>query len=169
MDDTNTAADDSSGGPAKSATNGSGAPADSASRPADSPAAAAWTRWLWPALLVITLTAAVTFILAFQVIPGQVQVNEGEVAKLNIRAPQKITYISQIKTKEAKDKAVLAVADVYDYDAGLAQQQKAKAAAACQTITSIRYDFQTTTEQKRDRLAQLGGRAPHGPAPSARR
>lgn len=111
--------------------------------------------WLSPALFVIGLTAALTFILAFQFIPGQVQISEGEVAKQNIRAPQRVTYVSQIKTKEAKDKAVLAVADVYDYDPSLAQQQKALASAACQAITAIHYDFVTTPAQKRDRLAKL--------------
>jgi hypothetical protein len=87
--------------------------------------------WLRPALFVIGLTIALTLIMAFQFIPGQVQISEGEVAKQNIRSPQKINYISQIKTKESKDKAVLAVADIYDYDPSLAQQQKALAAAAC--------------------------------------
>jgi hypothetical protein len=101
------------------------------------------------------MTLALTLILAFQVIPGQVQVNEGEVARQNIRAPQKTTYISQIKTREARDKAVLSVADVFEYDAGLVQQQKARATAACQTISGIRYDFQSTVDQKRDRLTQL--------------
>lgn len=111
--------------------------------------------WLWPACLVSGLVVVLTAILALQFIPGQVQVNEGEVARQNVRAPQKTTYISQIKTREARDKAVLGVADVYEYDAGLAQQQKAKAAAACQTISAIRYDFQSTTDQKRDRLSQI--------------
>jgi cyclic-di-AMP phosphodiesterase PgpH len=111
--------------------------------------------WLSPALFVIGLTAALTFVLAFQFIPGQVQISEGEVAKQNIRAPQKISYVSQIKTKEAKDKAVLAVADVYDYDPSLAQQQKTLAAAACQAITVIRFDFQSTVDQKRERLEKL--------------
>lgn len=111
--------------------------------------------WLLPALFVIGLTVALTFILAFQFIPGQVQISEGEVAKQNIRAPQKISYVSQIKTREAKDKALLAIADVYDYDPSLAQQQKAKATAACQAITTIRYDFQSTADQKRDRLTKL--------------
>jgi putative nucleotidyltransferase with HDIG domain len=111
--------------------------------------------WLLPAIFVIGLTAALTFILAFQFIPGQVQISEGEVAKQNIRAPQKISYVSQIKTREAKEKAVLAIADVYDYDPSLAQQQKAKATAACQSITGIRYDFQSSADQKRDRLTKL--------------
>ncbi|MDP3047695.1 MAG: HDIG domain-containing protein [Chloroflexota bacterium] len=111
--------------------------------------------WLLPALFVIGLTVALTFILAFQFIPGQVQISEGEVAKQNIRAPQKISYVSQIKTREAKDKALLAIADVYDYDPSLAQQQKAKATTACQAITTIRYDFQSTADQKRDRLTKL--------------
>ena len=111
--------------------------------------------WLFPGLFVVGLTVALTFILAFQFIPGQVQISEGEVAKQNIRSPQKLSYVSQIKTKEAKDKALLAVADVYDYDPSLAQQQKAKATAACQSIATIRYDFQSTADQKRDRLSKL--------------
>ena len=111
--------------------------------------------WVSPALFVVGLTAALTLIMAFQFIPGQVQISEGEVAKQNIRAPQRISYVSPIRTKEAKDKAVLAVADVYDYDPRLVQQQKTLAAAACQAITDIHQDFQSTDDQKRDRLVKL--------------
>lgn len=114
-----------------------------------------WTRLISPALLTAGLAVLLTAILAFQILPGQVHLNEGEVARQNIRAPQRVTYVSQIKTKEAREKAIQAVPDVYDYDPGLGQQQKAKAASACQALTAIRYDFQSSAEQKAQRLAQL--------------
>jgi len=119
------------------------------------PARTLASRWLWPTVLVVSLIVSLTLVLTVQFVPGQVQLSEGEVAKQNIRSPQRISYISQIKTREARDKAILAVPDVYEYDPALAQQQRDKAASACQAIAAIRYDFQATPEQKRDRLAHL--------------
>ncbi len=122
---------------------------------ATAPVKKTWQRWLWPTLLVIGLVASLTVILAFQFLPGQVQLNESDVVKQSVRAPQKVSYVSQIKTREARDKAVQGVADVYDYDPGLAQQQKSKAANTCQYITGVRSDFLSTPEQKKDRLTRL--------------
>lgn len=106
-------------------------------------------------MLTVGLALAITIILSFQFLPGQVHLNEGEVARQNVRSPQRVTYVSQIKTKDARDKAIQAVADVYDYDPGLGQQQRARAASACQAVTTIRYDFQATAAQKSQRLGQL--------------
>lgn len=112
-------------------------------------------RWLYPTLLMACLVAFLTAILTLDLFPSQVQLNEGEVARQNIRAPKRVTYISQIKTKEARDKAAAAVPDVYDYDPGLAQNQKLKAINLCQYIADVRNELVSTPAQKRDRLARL--------------
>lgn len=113
--------------------------------------------WLWPLLFTAGLVIGLTAILALRFLPSQVQLNEGDVARQNIRAAQRTSYISQLRTREARDKAVASVADVYEYDESLVQQQKARVAETCQTITDIRSTFTNTEAQKRDRLANLSG------------
>lgn len=112
-------------------------------------------RWLCPVLVMACLVVAFTAILTLDLFPSQVQLSEGEVARQNIRAPKRIIYISQIKTKEVRDRAAAAVPDVYDYDPGLAQNQKLKVVSLCQYITDVRSESVSTLVQKRDRLAGL--------------
>jgi len=115
-----------------------------------------WRTWLqaWPgvffALVVIMTTSLV---LLFQFFPNPLSLNEGDVAWQTIRANRRVTYTSAIRTREARDRALAAVADVYEYDPGLGVQQRIRAYNVLNYITRVvRDDPLASSQTKRDRL-----------------
>jgi putative nucleotidyltransferase with HDIG domain len=109
---------------------------------------------LWSLLLVVLLTG----ILVFQIPPNQVILREGDVSPQAIRAPRKITFVSQIQTKAEQDKAEAQVADVYDPpDTKIARQQVVKARQVCDYIDTVRHDAYSTPEGQRALLLAIPG------------
>jgi hypothetical protein len=80
----------------------------------------------------------------------RVILDEGDVSDSDIRAPHEITYVSQILTEEARDRAEAAVRDIYDPpDARVARQQVAKIRQILDYIDSVRQDPYARPEQQR--------------------
>src|SRR5437867_3441593 len=75
------------------------------------------------------LVAALTAIFALDLLPQRLDIQVGDVASADIVAPRAASYVSDIQTKDDKDKASAAVAPVYDYGAekaiGIAKVQLA--------------------------------------------
>ncbi|TMF35243.1 MAG: HDIG domain-containing protein [Chloroflexi bacterium] len=75
------------------------------------------------------LVAALTAIFALDLLPQRLDIQVGDVASADIVAPRAASYVSDIQTKDEKDKASAAVAPVYDYGAekaiGIAKVQLA--------------------------------------------
>jgi len=111
--------------------------------------------WLPGAIFVAVLTIGLILILTLSIPSGPTPLRVGDVAKQNIRSPQRVSYVSQIKTRQAKEAAAAAIPDVYDYDPGVAQQQRAQAQVLFNGIANIRADFTITPEQKQDRIQRL--------------
>jgi len=81
---------------------------------------------------------------------GRVILNEGDVSDSDIRAPHEITYVSQILTEEARDRAEATVGDIYDPpDARVARQQVARIRQILDYMDSVRQDSYASPEQQR--------------------
>ncbi|MEA3460084.1 MAG: HDIG domain-containing protein, partial [Chloroflexota bacterium] len=89
-------------------------------------------------------------ILAFQFIPAdRVILEEGDVSPRDIRAPRKITYVSQILTEEARERAEEAVEDVYDPpNARIIRQRVGRAHQVLAYLDTVRYDPYASSEEK---------------------
>lgn len=114
----------------------------------------------WPArlpaiLFALILAVGLILILTISVQSGPAPLRVGDVAKQNVRSPNRVSYASQLKTRQAKDAAAANVPDVYDYDPGVAQQQRAQATVLFNGIANIRADTTITTDQKKDRIQRL--------------
>lgn len=129
-----------------------GLPGSAGSRPE---ATGGWRHGALLAVFSVLMAVTLTLVLAFQFLPGQVTLKVGDVSRQNIKAPKRVSYTSQIKTNEARDQALAGVPEVYEYDAALVQQQKAKALAVCNSISLLRNDISLSLDQKRDRLQRL--------------
>lgn len=115
----------------------------------------AWTARLPAALFVVSLLVGLVLTLTFSLPTGPTALRVGDVVKQNVRSPQRVAYVSQIRTRQAKELAAAAIPDVYDYDPGVAQQQRAQAQTLFNGISIILSDSTTTEEQKRDRIQRL--------------
>src|SRR5437868_1788283 len=84
------------------------------------------------------LLVALLFILTFQFIPGRYQLTEGDVSQTTIKSPIKVTYQSQIRTRDERQRAAAAVSELYIFDAAIVDAQRAKLGEAIKTIGDAR-------------------------------
>ena len=85
-----------------------------------------------------------------------VALQPGEVSPSNFQAPQDLRYISEVRTREARDEAADAIAPVYTSpDPTMARRQIERLRAALQYITLVRDDENSTLEQKQTDVASL--------------
>ena len=85
-----------------------------------------------------------------------VALQPGEVSPSNFQAPQDLRYISEVRTREARDEAADAIAPVYTSpDPTMARRQIERLRAALQYITLVRDDENSTLEQKQTDIASL--------------
>lgn len=102
----------------------------------------------------LALFAGLLLILTFQFFPSRYSLNEGDVSGVNVRSPQKVTFVSQSKTDEERVRAAGAVPDVYVHDQSIATQQRQKLNETIQRIDEVRAQSKTFTE-KRDAISRL--------------
>src|SRR5437868_4303235 len=70
------------------------------------------------------LTAVLlTVILTVDLLPRVYDLKEGDVAAVAIKAPRKITYVSQIRTRQARDSAAAQVPPVIELNRDVIAQQ----------------------------------------------
>jgi putative nucleotidyltransferase with HDIG domain len=81
-----------------------------------------------------------TFILSVDLLPRLYEVKEGDVAAVPIKAPRKISYVSQIRTRQARDAAAAQVPPVIELDRDRIAQQTRGLADLVQAITVTRND-----------------------------
>jgi putative nucleotidyltransferase with HDIG domain len=109
------------------------------------------SRWqVGRALLIGALfAAAFTFLFAFQSLQETIPLEAGQVSPKTILAPERVTYASQIQTRDARAKAETEVKDVYDPpNADLAREQVRLANRVFDHIDSVRHDPFSTADQK---------------------
>jgi cyclic-di-AMP phosphodiesterase PgpH len=82
----------------------------------------------------------IAVILSVDLLPRVYQLHEGDVAAVAIKAPRKVTYTSQLRTKQARDAAAAQVPPVIDLDRDLIVQQARGLADLVQAIGGVRAD-----------------------------
>jgi putative nucleotidyltransferase with HDIG domain len=97
-----------------------------------------------------------TFILSVDLLPRLYEVKEGDVAAVPIKAPRKISYVSQIRTRQARDAAAAQVPPVIELDRDRIAQQTRGLADLVQAITVARNDpTRRNPDDKTQALAAL--------------
>lgn len=82
----------------------------------------------------------ITFALSVNLLPRVYDVREGDVAAVPIKAPRKISYISQVRTRQARDAAAANVPPVVELDRDRITQQTRGLADLMQAINVTRAD-----------------------------
>jgi putative nucleotidyltransferase with HDIG domain len=110
------------------------------------------------AMLGVLFVALSSLILVLQ-IPlsgGNVQLQPGDVAQRDVLAPQRISYVSQIRTDLERARREAAVSEVYDPpDTRVARQQITLARQIFDYFDSVRADNHATPEEKRALIAAV--------------
>lgn len=111
--------------------------------------------WLVGALLAV----GIALVLSLPVSPhGQVTLQQGQVAPRDIRAPRRITYVSNLLTQEAREQAATAILPVYTPpDPAVARAQVARARQILDFIRAVRADPLATPAEKRAALQAIEG------------
>lgn len=102
----------------------------------------------------LALFASLALVLTFQFLPSRYDFREGDVSVYTVKSPQSITYVSQIRTREARQAAAAAVPEVYVLNVGVADQQRQRAVEVLRTIGEVRRST-TTLEAKRDSINKI--------------
>ena len=108
----------------------------------------------------ILFAVVVSFILTFQFLPSQLTLEVGDVSPRDIRAPSRITYVSDIETETARRNAEMAVAEIYDYDptdTTIARAQIRHAGRIFDYAAAVRHDSYASPEEKMEMVAAISG------------
>src|SRR5437899_5666151 len=93
------------------------------------------------AVVVGVVTALLlTFVLSVDLLPRVYDVKEGDVAPVAIKAPRKISFVSQIRTRQARDAAAAQVPPVIELSRDIISQQARGLADLIQAINVVRGD-----------------------------
>ncbi|MDQ3809961.1 MAG: HDIG domain-containing protein, partial [Chloroflexota bacterium] len=84
--------------------------------------------------------ALMTLVLSVDLLPRVYEFHEGDVASVAIKAPRKISYVSQVRTRAARDTAAAQVQPVVELDRDLIAQQTRALADLLQAVTAARGD-----------------------------
>jgi putative nucleotidyltransferase with HDIG domain len=119
----------------------------------------------WPeladlrAIAVGVLFVALSSLILVVQIPeneGAQQIKVGDVAQRDILAPHHITYISEVSTKAARDRAAASVPEIYDPpDTRIARQQVGRARQIFDYFDSVRADTYASLDDKRELIAAV--------------
>ena len=109
------------------------------------------------AVIVGIVTATLlTIILSVDLLPRNLDVREGDVAPVAIKAPRKITYVSQIRTRQARDAAAAQVPPVIELNRDVIAQQTRALADLIQAVNGVRADStRSNVELKTQGIVQL--------------
>src|ERR1043166_3061805 len=113
-------------------------------------------RVLLAATIGLVTAILLTIVLAVDLLPRVYDVKEGDVAAVAIKAPRKITYVSQIRTRQARDAAASQVPPVVELNRDVIAQQTRGLADLIQAINVVRADSsRPTPDQKTQAVSQL--------------
>lgn len=109
-----------------------------------------WWAWLRLILLGVTLAGVVGFAMVLpDLTAGQVVLEEGDVAPVDIRAPRRLTYGSALLHAEAQAQAVIAIEPIYTpSDPSYARQQLGRADQVLDFLATVRADHLASLAQR---------------------
>ncbi|MGC9358825.1 MAG: HD family phosphohydrolase [Anaerolineae bacterium] len=115
-------------------------------------------------LLAALVLAAWIGILALDGSSSQLAVTEGEPSPRDVKAPHNVTYVSDVKTRQAQDEAAELVEDVYvGPDSQVVEAQLARLDQIIAFITALRHDEFQEPSDKLALLSQVPELALTGP------
>lgn len=105
------------------------------------------------------LTIVLSLILAFQLLPRSLDLSEGAVSTVDVAAPRRVEYTSELLTAEARDQAETDVLPVYDpadpevrRAQGLAMGEALNYVAALRRATSLELEAKISLAERREGL-----------------
>jgi len=116
---------------------------------------ATWRPAAWLVLFSLAVFLASVTALNWQLLPGRQPLKAGDVAPDTIKAPRRATYVSQTRTRAARDVAAAQVSNAYDYDAALLRQLRGRAAELLRSFSAIRGDTSFSDDQRRLQIVRL--------------
>jgi hypothetical protein len=112
--------------------------------------------WLWLLLFGALFIAGTTLALVVRwPATGQYTLREGDVSPSDIRSPQLIEYLSEVRTEEARVQAERRVVDIYEPVRRVRSEQLARAEEVAALIGAVRADGSAPAEQKLQTLSSL--------------
>lgn len=114
-------------------------------------------QWSGPWLLAafgFALAFAIFAVLTFQFLPSRYALNEGEVSSYDIKAPAKVTYVSQLRTNAERQRAAATIPDIYRPIPDALSRAQTRATSALDQITQIRRDASTPADRV-DRIGRI--------------
>jgi hypothetical protein len=110
-----------------------------------------FSRWHGARALLIGIAFVITLaiVFAFQLVPESLPLEPGNVSPKTLHATERITYISELQTTQARRKAELEVKEVYDPpNAELAREQVKWASRVLDYVDSVRHDPYAPLDRK---------------------
>ncbi len=105
---------------------------------------------------VFVALAIMTALLMDWPISSNVQVKEGIISLVNVPAPRPMTFLSEVLTEQARNRAADSITPIYDPpQTRVARQQAARAEEILTFIEVVRNDPNATDEQKVEWLARI--------------
>jgi len=107
-------------------------------------------------IVAVSLVSFVALTMPIALRPTTQALDVGGVLQITMQSPRDIEYVSDVRTEEARKAAEGAVQSVYTApDPAIARQQIERLRTAMQYITSMRANFELTTEDKKSKLVAL--------------
>jgi len=106
-------------------------------------------------LLFVTLSSLI-LVFPIPLSSANDQLQAGDVAQRDELAPQRITYVSQIQTENARNRAEASVPEIYDPpDTHIARQQVSRAREIFDYLESVRADNYASPDEKRQLISSV--------------
>jgi cyclic-di-AMP phosphodiesterase PgpH len=89
-------------------------------------------------LFGLSLLLGLAAILTFQFLPSRYDLRDGDISPYTVKSPYQLTFVSQVRTREARAAAAAAVPDVYALNTQIADIQRQRAVEVLRSISQIR-------------------------------
>jgi cyclic-di-AMP phosphodiesterase PgpH len=117
--------------------------------------AASWRRMSLLSAFGVALVLVSVLALNWQFVPGSATLGAGMTAPQTLKAPRRASFVSQARTRVARDQEASQVTNVYDYDSNLLRQLRGRAADLLRSVSAIRADSTTAFDQRRQQILRL--------------
>lgn len=124
-------------------------------RPPRTLARAAWQRRATAFAFAAGLILLLVPVIGWQTAAGRIAQMAGATVAETIRAPRRVTFVSQVRTRIARDQAAAQSPAIHDYDSNLLRQFRGRAADFLRTVSAIKGDSLGLPDLRRQQVARL--------------
>jgi putative nucleotidyltransferase with HDIG domain len=107
-------------------------------------------------LIALLTVLALWLAMVANVLPRPLTLREGDVSPFDLHSPIKATYVSQVRTKQDRERAANAVSPVYEITINLVNGQRKAQTAFLQSIATARDQNNASLGEKAATIARLG-------------